>query len=544
MPSQEEREVAIFWDLENCSAASSISAYSLVENIRNLAHTFGILKSFKAYVDVAQQPSISSLNYRAELQSSGVSVTDCPHLGQENVVDQMIIVDMLTYAMDHPPPALVLLISGERGFAYAVSMLRARRYDVVVMSAPGLGTSHLMHLSSVYFEWNTEVIRKSAASSSPRIFPSVDPVTQAPSTSFAKPAISTPPPPRPRRFTTSGSDAQMASGARTADEMPKDFGPSILNSASRALDAGSSVLHPPASTGNISNQRTGSPGQVYIPVPDSLASSPSRSNDSSSPDTLTYPTTLSGTAGGPAKTVPLRTSSDPTVRQPEIHSLRNGQVAEVVSQYQVSMGDGPSGSVPCTRAASQQSTPSDVVKGKAREIPIIPFAQASPSLAEILAPAVLRGVSPPPQVSSSPAPSINSNTFTSSSSSSSARTSSAIKVPPEAAKPPPSSAARPSNSSSTQTLSAVKGTHIPAKQPPPEFKTLVNILRAHQRRGDVRPSRSVVASELLSQDKSAYAKAGSTKFSQYTANARERNIVQLGSVGGNAWIALTSEYAG
>lgn len=79
--------------LENCPASSNTSGYLLVNQIRELALMYGIIKIFKAYVECSEQLRAQIL--RSELQSSGVSLTDCPHMGKKDVADKMMI-GMLT----------------------------------------------------------------------------------------------------------------------------------------------------------------------------------------------------------------------------------------------------------------------------------------------------------------------------------------------------------------------------------------------------------------------------------------------------------------
>jgi hypothetical protein len=63
-----------------------------VNNIRTIAQTFGSVKLFKAYLEVTEQLPVSrAVLLRSELQSSGVSLTDCPHNGRKDVADKMII---------------------------------------------------------------------------------------------------------------------------------------------------------------------------------------------------------------------------------------------------------------------------------------------------------------------------------------------------------------------------------------------------------------------------------------------------------------------
>jgi hypothetical protein len=107
-------EVAVFWDYgefeirylqfisnfsnktsfitENCPVSTNTSGYAIVKNIRSIAQTFGSVKLFKAYLEVTEQVPVSrAVLLRSELQSSGVSLTDCPHNGRKDVADKMII---------------------------------------------------------------------------------------------------------------------------------------------------------------------------------------------------------------------------------------------------------------------------------------------------------------------------------------------------------------------------------------------------------------------------------------------------------------------
>ena len=77
---------------ENCPAPTNTSGYAIVNNIRSIAQTFGSVKLFKAYLEVTEQvPMSRPVLLRSELQSSGVSLTDCPHNGRKDVADKMIL---------------------------------------------------------------------------------------------------------------------------------------------------------------------------------------------------------------------------------------------------------------------------------------------------------------------------------------------------------------------------------------------------------------------------------------------------------------------
>jgi hypothetical protein len=109
MSMQKSGNVAIFWDygafrmspsvflqvsiltlfIENCPAPTSTSGYAIANSISSLARPFGSVKLFKAYLEISDQSK--SMSLRSELQSSGVSLVDCPHNGRKDVADKMLL---------------------------------------------------------------------------------------------------------------------------------------------------------------------------------------------------------------------------------------------------------------------------------------------------------------------------------------------------------------------------------------------------------------------------------------------------------------------
>jgi hypothetical protein len=78
---------------ENCIPPSNSGGlgYDIVNNISRIARLFGSVTTFRAYLDISAQLSTKSTVLRSELQSSGVSMIDCPHNGKKDVVDKMIL---------------------------------------------------------------------------------------------------------------------------------------------------------------------------------------------------------------------------------------------------------------------------------------------------------------------------------------------------------------------------------------------------------------------------------------------------------------------
>lgn len=64
---------------------------------------------------------------------------------------------MLAFAIDHPAPATVILITNDRDFVYAVSVLRLRRYRVILIARP-LASISLRSQASVWLDWNVEIL--------------------------------------------------------------------------------------------------------------------------------------------------------------------------------------------------------------------------------------------------------------------------------------------------------------------------------------------------------------------------------------------------
>ena len=64
---------------------------------------------------------------------------------------------MLAYAIDVPSPSTIVLITGDRDFAYALSVLKLRRYHVVLITLPNAHTT-ITYQASQCFDWIQDVI--------------------------------------------------------------------------------------------------------------------------------------------------------------------------------------------------------------------------------------------------------------------------------------------------------------------------------------------------------------------------------------------------
>lgn len=76
---------------ENCQPASGSSGYTVADYIRRIALQFGVVTVFKAYLELEKTGPSKVKTLLSELQSSGVSLIDCPHNGCKEVADKMLL---------------------------------------------------------------------------------------------------------------------------------------------------------------------------------------------------------------------------------------------------------------------------------------------------------------------------------------------------------------------------------------------------------------------------------------------------------------------
>jgi hypothetical protein len=90
---------------------------------------------------------------------------------------------MLIFAIDHSAPATIILISGKGELAYSASLLRHRRYQVVlvVVSPPNVNQS-LRSQASMVLDWDAVISQTGDEKQMPELLRSFSPgELQAPS---------------------------------------------------------------------------------------------------------------------------------------------------------------------------------------------------------------------------------------------------------------------------------------------------------------------------------------------------------------------------
>lgn len=139
-PEKASVPVGIFWDLENCPLSQETE--NICDNVRKgLSAYMGInidVKKFCAYADFTYCPS----KMKERLESYGIATEQVSHHHKKEAADKAIISDLGLFGMDNPPPAAIVLISGDADFTQSLHKLGQRGYSI------GLGIPSAKYLSS------------------------------------------------------------------------------------------------------------------------------------------------------------------------------------------------------------------------------------------------------------------------------------------------------------------------------------------------------------------------------------------------------------
>ncbi|KAL6276844.1 hypothetical protein ACE6H2_020445 [Prunus campanulata] len=142
--------ISVWWDFENCHLPAGVNVFKVSHAITTAIRTSGIKGPIQitAFGDMLQ---LSRFNQEA-LSSTGVNLTHVPH-GGKNSADRSLLVDLMYWVSQNPPPAHLFLISGDRDFATILHRLRLNNYNILLASpenAPGV----LCSAASIMWPWH------------------------------------------------------------------------------------------------------------------------------------------------------------------------------------------------------------------------------------------------------------------------------------------------------------------------------------------------------------------------------------------------------
>ncbi|KAG2323088.1 hypothetical protein Bca52824_016301 [Brassica carinata] len=129
--------LAVFWDMENCPVPSDVRPEDVASNIRTAIQLHPVVSGsvvvFSAFGDFNAFPR----RVREGCQRTGVKLVDVPN-GRKDAADKAILLDMFLFALDHPPPSTIVIITGDVDFAPALHVFGQRGYNVVVIIPSGV----------------------------------------------------------------------------------------------------------------------------------------------------------------------------------------------------------------------------------------------------------------------------------------------------------------------------------------------------------------------------------------------------------------------
>ncbi|KAL3818813.1 hypothetical protein ACJIZ3_004718 [Penstemon smallii] len=143
--------VSVWWDFENCNLPINVNVFRVSQCITNAIRANGIKGPIQitAFGDVMQ---ISRTNQEA-LSSTGISLTHVPS-GGKNSADRSLLVDLMYWVSQNPPPAHLFLISGDRDFAGILHRLRMNNYNILLAS-PDSAPSVLCSAATIMWQWSS-----------------------------------------------------------------------------------------------------------------------------------------------------------------------------------------------------------------------------------------------------------------------------------------------------------------------------------------------------------------------------------------------------
>jgi hypothetical protein len=147
LPPVPDTTIGVFWDFENCSLSSVSDKEATLVTLLECLNRVGHIKANKVYSDRTTTQNVASV-----LENYGFEIVLTPHLGRKNQADMALVVDMCFFASDNPYSTIVL-ITGDCDFCRAISSLRERNHEVILIT-PMVANPKLHNEPSCTWNWD------------------------------------------------------------------------------------------------------------------------------------------------------------------------------------------------------------------------------------------------------------------------------------------------------------------------------------------------------------------------------------------------------
>ena len=406
---------------------------------------------------------------------------------------------MFAYAIDNPAPTTIVLISGDRDFAYAMSILRFRRYRIVLITLSNAHQS-LRAQASISFDWVSEILEL------------VDPTWSNQPTSPRRGKISSPPAHDKFYSDSMSHNRHNPSSSLFQESYDEKFTNSVefmnnFQDETRCTDI-------------------------------SRTSSKHDAKHDSLPPYLDRQLAASSVALNNGPEAPARVVHSPVA---SCHTYPNGN-----TQIPLATTACSSDSILSSRSTLTQTCPLQALqKLRLRETSCdLDVLCENPPLTHESSPLSHQQGSPSPIKATQRLPSIDRMPIDDNHPDLSIAQSPAANVTAKVTAPtlpvvPPSSTL-----STVTTVTQISANPLqpkPVLVVPDIFKILVQCLKSRRSKGILRPLRSNVALEVACNG-TTYRQAGVLKFGQYVAMAEKAGIVEMGGSESTAWIGLKAPW--
>lgn len=145
--------VCVLWDFENASVPRGVSGLFIANRFMEVFGTYGPILSILAIGNV----ELLSEELQADLTLGAVKLVNAKALKkgdsrQKDVADKLLMAEMFLWALDHPAPSTIVLISADVDFATSISALKLRGYNIVLVP-PITASRRLMELPNSVIRW-------------------------------------------------------------------------------------------------------------------------------------------------------------------------------------------------------------------------------------------------------------------------------------------------------------------------------------------------------------------------------------------------------
>ncbi|KAL4378568.1 hypothetical protein GQ457_02G009850 [Hibiscus cannabinus] len=143
-------KVSVWWDFENCNVSADFNVFKIANMITAALRANGIMGPLRitAFGDISQLSRAS----QEALSSTGVNLYHVPNDGK-NSADRLLLVDLLSWVSQNPPPAHLFLISSDGDYATVLHKLRMNNYNILLASRQS-APSVLCSAASIMWNWS------------------------------------------------------------------------------------------------------------------------------------------------------------------------------------------------------------------------------------------------------------------------------------------------------------------------------------------------------------------------------------------------------